>query len=421
MRERLHYGWIVAGVAFLVMMVGAGVRATPGVLIVPLEREFGWSNATISVSIAVTIFLYGLMGPFAAALFERFGLGRSVAVALLLLAAGVAATSRIAEPWHMTALWGVLVGCGTGMIAMVLGATVANRWFVKRRGLVLGALTASAATGQLVFLPMLASLSTAHGWRTVSYVVAAAALALVPPTLWLLRDHPANLNLPRYGESTVAPPPVSTVNPAKRAIGALREGLGARDFWLLSGTFFICGASTNGLVGTHLIPLCVDYGYTEVVGAGLLAAMGVFDLIGTTASGWLTDRYDSRKLLAWYYGLRGLSLMFVPFAFGYETLGLSVFAIFYGLDWIATVPPTVRLAGKAFGEANAALMFGWIAVAHQIGAASAAWAAGYVRTASGDYFAAFFGAGVLCLAAVVMALAIGRRPEPQDGLAAEAA
>lgn len=421
MRERLHYGWIVAGVAFLVMMVGAGVRATPGVLIVPLEREFGWSNATISVSIAVTIFLYGLIGPFAAAIFERFGLGRSVAAALLLLAAGVVATSRIAEPWHMTVLWGVLVGCGTGMIAMVFGATVANRWFVKRRGLVLGALTASAATGQLVFLPMLAALSAVHGWRTVSYVVAAAALALVPPALWLLRDHPACMNQPRYGETAIAPPPVSTVNPAKRAIGALRDGLGARDFWLLSGTFFICGASTNGLVGTHLIPLCVDYGYTEVVGAGLLAAMGVFDLIGTTASGWLTDRYDSRKLLAWYYGLRGLSLMFVPFAFGYETLGLSVFAIFYGLDWIATVPPTVRLAGRAFGEANAALMFGWIAVAHQIGAASAAWAAGYVRTASGDYFTAFFGAGVLCLAAVVMALAIGRRPEPQDGLAAEAA
>lgn len=418
MRGRLHYAWIVAGVTFVVMMVGAGVRATPGVLIVPLEREFGWTNATISVSIAVTIFLYGLMGPFAVAIFERFGLGRSVAAALLLLAAGVSATSRIAEPWQMTALWGVLVGSGTGMIAMVLGATVANRWFVARRGLVLGALTASAATGQLVFLPMLASLSAAYGWRSVSYVVALAALACVPPALWLLRDYPARIGVPRYGETGITPPPVATVNPARRALDALRNGLGSRDFWLLSGTFFICGASTNGLVGTHLIPLCVDYGYTEVVGAGLLAAMGVFDLIGTTASGWLTDRYDSRKLLAWYYGLRGLSLMFVPFAFGYDTLGLSVFAVFYGLDWIATVPPTVRLAGRAFGENNAALMFGWIAVAHQIGAASAAYAAGAVRTGMGDYFAAFFGAGVLCLAAVVMALAIGRRSEPEPEPAA---
>ena len=420
MPQRLHYGWIVAAVTFVVMMVGAGVRATPGVLIVPLEREFGWTNATISISIAVTIFLYGLCGPFAAAIYERFGLRRAVCGALLLLAAGESATSRIEVPWHMTALWGVLVGCGTGMVAMVLGASVANRWFAKRRGLVLGALTASAATGQLVFLPMLASLSSAYGWRMVSYVVAASALALIPLAAWLLRDYPASVGLPRYGETEITPPPVSTMNPAKRALLALRTGLGSRDFWLLSGTFFICGASTNGLVGTHLIPLCVDYGYTEVVGAGLLAAMGVFDLIGTTASGWLTDRFDSRKLLAWYYGLRGLSLMFVPFAFGYDALGLSVFAVFYGLDWIATVPPTVRLAGKAFGEANAALMFGWIAVAHQIGAAFAAYTAGFIRTSTGDYFAAFFGAGVLCLAAVVMALSIGRRPE-EDDLVPEAA
>lgn len=410
MRERLHYAWVVAAVTFVVMVVGAGVRATPGVLIVPLEQEFGWTKATISLSIAVTIFLYGLCGPFAVAIFERFGLARSVAGALLLLAVGVSATSRISEAWHMTALWGVLVGCGTGMIAMVLGATVANRWFFKSRGVVLGALTASAATGQLVFLPMLATISIEHGWRTVSYVVALAALVLAPLALWLLRDYPASVGLPRYGERELTPPPVSTVNPARRALTALRDGLGSRDFWLLSGTFFICGASTNGLVGTHLIALCVDYGYTEVVGAGLLAAMGIFDLVGTTASGWLTDRYDSRKLLAWYYGLRGLSLMFVPFAFGYDTLGLSIFAVFYGLDWIATVPPTVRLAGKAFGENNAALMFGWIAVAHQIGAAFAAYTAGLVRTATGDYFTAFFGAGVLCLAAVLMALAIGRPP-----------
>lgn len=418
MGQRIHYGWIVAAITFVVLMVGAGVRATPGVLIVPLEREFGWSTATISLSIAVTIFLYGLCGPFAVAIFERFGLRRSVCGALLLLSVGVTATTRMQEPWQMTGLWGVLVGTGTGMIAMVLGATVANRWFVRRRGVVLGLLTASSATGQLVFLPLLASVSAAHGWRSVAYVVAAATLLLIPFAALLLRDHPADLGLPRYGETELHQPPASTVNPARRAIAALGVGVRSRDFWLLSGTFFICGASTNGLVGTHLIPLCVDFGYTEVIGASLLAAMGVFDMIGTTASGWLSDRYDSRKLLAWYYGLRGLSLMFVPFAFGYDTLGLSVFAVFYGLDWIATVPPTVRLAGKSFGENNAALMFGWIAVAHQIGAAFAAWTAGFIRTAYGDYFTAFFGAGVLCLLAVVMALSIGRRPEPRPSLQA---
>ena len=420
MRQRVHYGWIVAAITFVVLMVGAGVRATPGVLIVPLQREFGWSTATISLSIAVTIFLYGLCGPFAAAIFERFGLRRSVCGALLVLAIGVTATTRMQEPWQMTGLWGVLVGTGTGMIAMVFGATVANRWFVKSRGLVLGILTASSATGQLVFLPLLASVSTTYGWRTVAYVVAAATLLLIPFAALLLRNHPADLGLPRYGDTEIHHPPVSRVNPARRALIALGVGVRSKDFWLLSGTFFICGASTNGLVGTHLIPLCVDFGYTEVVGASLLAAMGVFDMIGTTASGWLSDRYDSRKLLAWYYGLRGLSLMFVPFAFGYDTLGLSVFAVFYGLDWIATVPPTVRLAGKSFGEDNAPLMFGWIAVAHQIGAAFAAWGAGYIRTAYGDYFTAFFGAGVLCLLAVVMALSIGRRPEPRPSLQAAA-
>jgi predicted MFS family arabinose efflux permease len=418
MGQRVHYGWIVAAITFVVLMVGAGVRATPGVLIVPLQREFGWSTATISLSIAVTIFLYGLCGPFAAAIFERFGLRRSVCGALLILAIGVTATTRMEEPWQMTGLWGVLVGAGTGMIAMVFGATVANRWFVKSRGLVLGMLTASSATGQLVFLPLLASISTTYGWRTVAYVVAAASLLLIPFAALLLRNHPADLGLPRYGEIEIHHPAVSRVNPARRALIALGVGVRSKDFWLLSGTFFICGASTNGLVGTHLIPLCVDFGYTEVVGASLLAAMGVFDMIGTTASGWLSDRYDSRKLLAWYYGLRGLSLMFVPFAFGYDTLGLSVFAVFYGLDWIATVPPTVRLAGKSFGEDNAALMFGWIAVAHQIGAAFAAWTAGFIRTAYGDYFTAFFGAGVLCLLAVVMALSIGRRPEPRPSLQA---
>lgn len=418
MSQRMHYGWIVAAIAFAVLVVGAGVRATPGVLIVPLQQEFGWSTATISISIAVTIFLYGLCGPFAAAIIERFGLRRSVCGALLLLAIGVTATTRMQEPWQMTGLWGVLVGTGTGMIALVFGATVANRWFVKNRGLVLGMLTASSATGQLVFLPLLAAVSEAYGWRAVAYVVAAATLLLIPFAALLLRDHPADLGLPRYGESELHHPPISKVNPARRALIALGVGVRSRDFWLLSGTFFICGASTNGLVGTHLIPLCVDFGYTAVVGASLLAAMGVFDMIGTTASGWLSDRYDNRKLLAWYYGLRGLSLMFVPFAFGYDTFGLSVFAVFYGLDWIATVPPTVRLAGKSFGEDNAALMFGWIAVAHQIGAAFAAWTAGFIRTAYGDYFTAFFGAGVLCLLAVVMALSIGRRPEPRPTLQA---
>lgn len=405
---RLYYGWVVAALTFVILLVGAGVRATPSILINPLEREFGWSVATISGAVAVNIFLYGMIGPFAVALMERFGVRLAVAGSLLTLGIGVAATTLMQSSWQMTLLWGLVVGTGTGMVANVLGATVANRWFVKHRGLVMGVLTASSATGQLVFLPVLAKLAVEHGWRAVTLTVAAAALVLVPLAALVLRDRPADLGLPRLGETEVAPVPRSVRNPALRALTALRDASRSGDFWLLAGSFFVCGASTNGLIGTHLIPACIDHGIPEVRAAGLLALMGFCDLIGTTCSGWLTDRYDSRKLLAWYYGLRGLSLIFLPFSFDFSFYGLSLFAVFYGLDWIATVPPTVRLAGKAFGEENAALMFGWIAAAHQMGAASAAWLAGLVRASSGTYQQAFVSAGLLCLVAVVMVLFIGR-------------
>ncbi len=413
---RLHYAWIVAAVTFVVLLVGAGVRATPSILIVPWETEFGWSAATIGIAIAINIFLYGMIGPFAVAIIERFGLRASVCGALLILAVGTSATSLMQAPWQMMLLWGLVVGSGSGMVANVLGATVAGRWFGQRRGLVIGLLTASSATGQLVFLPLLARLAVDQGWRTVSFTVAGATLVLVPLVWLLLRDRPSDLGLPRYGETALQPVPVLTENPAKRALRGLAMGLRSKDFWLLAGTFFICGASTNGLVGTHLIPACFDHGIPEVTAAGLLALMGVCDLVGTTASGWLTDRFDSRKLLAWYYALRGLSLIFLPYSFDFSFYGLSLFAVFYGLDWIATVPPTVNLAGKAFGEGNAALMFGWIAAAHQIGAASAAWLGGVARTGTGTYVQAFVAAGILCLVAAMMSLFVGRRPEVDAGM-----
>ncbi|MEJ0095465.1 MAG: MFS transporter [Methylocella sp.] len=403
----------VVGVAFLVLLVGAGVRATPTILIAPLQREFGWSTATISAPIAVNIFLYGMLGPFAVAVIERFGLARSVCAALLLLAVGVALTTLMTAPWQMMLLWGVLVGSGTGMVSTVLGATVAGRWFTRHRGLVLGMLTASSATGQLIFLPILAQLAVSFGWRAVSLTVALAALLLVPLVALLMRNRPSDMGLPRYGDADLHLAAQTGESPVRRALSALARGARSRDFWLLSGTFFICGASTNGLVGTHMIPLCIDHGVAEVAAAGLLATMGLFDLVGTTASGWLTDRFDSRKLLAWYYVLRGLSLLFLPFAFDFNFYGLPLFAIFYGLDWIATVPPTVRLAGEAFGEENAALMFGWIAASHQIGAACAAFLAGVLRTETGDYFAAFFSAGLLCFFAAVLVAFIGGRPKLQ--------
>jgi predicted MFS family arabinose efflux permease len=411
-RGGVHYAWVIAAVTFLVMLVGAGVRATPGVLMVPFEHAFGWTNATISAAVAVNILLYGLIGPFAVAVMERFGLRRTVCTALLLLSTGVGLTTLMRAPWQLMLLWGAVVGTGTGMIAMVLGAMVANRWFTRGRGLVLGLLTASSATGQLVFLPFLAKISAQHGWRAVSLTMAGAALALIPLVALVLRDRPSDVGLPPYGAAVIEPLPTRAENPARRALLGLRDGAKSRDFWLLAGTFFVCGASTNGLIGTHLIPACYDQGIPEVRAAGLLAVMGIFDFFGTTGSGWLTDRIDSRWLLFWYYALRGLSLMYLPFAFTGTIYGLSLFAVFYGLDWIATVPPTVRLAEKAFGRQNAGLMFGWIAAAHQAGAAFAAWAAGILRTETGNYLTAFISAGLMCLvaAALVPFIGLGVRP-----------
>ena len=411
--RRVHPAWIVAACTFLVLLVAAGVRSVPGVLIVPLETEFGWSRATISFAVAVNILLFGLIGPFAAAIYERFGLRRTVSGALLLLSAGVALTPLMSQSWHMVLLWGIMVGSGSGATALVLASTVASRWFAARRGLVMGMLTASTATGQLIFLPFLAHLSDAYGWRAVSLAIAGIAAALVLPVSLFLWDRPSDRGVPPYGGAVVLPRVVPTVNPARRAVSALAAGTRDRNFWLLGGSFFVCGASTNGLIGTHLIPACIDHGIPEVLGASLLAAMGAFDMVGTTLSGWLSDKYDNRALLAWYYGLRGLSLLFLPFAFdagfaGFGFAGLSLFAMFYGLDWIATVPPTVRLAAKCFGEENAPVMFGWIAASHQAGAASAAWLAGIARVDTGSYMVAFMGAGALCLVASVMVTFIGR-------------
>jgi sugar phosphate permease len=409
---KLHYAWIVAGVTFLTLLAAAGLRATPGVLIVPLETEFGWSRATISFAVGVNIFLYGLVGPFAAAVMDRFGLRRTMLGALICITTGVALTPLMTQSWQLTLLWGVVVGTGSGATALVLGATVVARWFAVRRGLVMGVLTASTATGQLIFLPLLAALAEHYGWRSVSLAVGGVAAALIPVVAFLMRDRPEEIDLAPYGTAGDWRPVLAARgNPAATALRALRDGLRSRDFWLLAGSFFICGASTNGLIGTHLIPACLDHGIPQVAGASLLAAMGVFDLIGTTASGWLSDRCSNRSLLAWYYGLRGLSLIYLPFAFDISFYGLSLFAIFYGLDWIATVPPTVRLATRAFGAERCPIMFGWIAAAHQLGAALVAFAAGALRVEFGAYLQAFLVSGALCLVAALMVLLIGRSRE----------
>ena len=419
--KKPHYAWIVLAITFVVLLISAATRATPGVLMVPLEQEFGWSRATISIAISINLLLYGLTGPFAAGLVNRYGPRRVMAVAAFLMGLGTLATITMKHPWQLIALWGVVVGTGTGIIAIVLGATVVQRWFYLHRGLALGLLTASSATGQLIFLPVLAQLVVSSGWRWAVIVVAAVALLIAPITFLVMRDRPQEKGLTPLGlPDTETIPAPATGNPFVAAVGALRMASRSREFWILAGSFFICGASTNGLIGTHLIPACMDHGIPEVQAAGLLAMMGVFDLVGTTGSGWLSDRYDSRILLMTYYGLRGLALLYLPYGFISESHGLSLFAVFYGLDWIATVPPTVALTRQAFGAEKAGLVFGWIMAAHQVGAAVAASFAGFIRTTEGNYDHAFIFAGVLCVISAVGVLFAGKRPaapalSPQPG------
>jgi sugar phosphate permease len=408
-RNKLHYAWIVAGVTFVALMVSAGIRATPSVLLVPLEHEFGWTRATTSSAVSLGLLLYGLIGPFCAAIAQRIGIRRTMSFALLLLGAAVLLATRVREPWQLILLWGLFVGAGTGMVATVMGAVVVNRWFSKRRGFVLGALTGSTATGQLLFLPILARLAEHQGWRSALYLVGGAAALVVPLALLLVRERPEDVGLLPLGADAAAPPPPARAgSPAAVAVRTLARASRSRDFWLLAGTFFVCGASTNGLIGTHLIPACMDHGIPEVQAAGMLAMMGVFDLFGTTGSGWLSDRWDSRWLLFTYYGLRGLSLVFLPHALDVQGSGLSLFTVFYGLDWIATVPPTVKLATDAFGREDAPIVFGWVMAAHQVGAGVAALGAGVIRTQLGAYQIAFMTSGGMCLVAATMALAIGR-------------
>lgn len=409
-RAGQRYAFVVVAVIFLSLLVSAGLRSTPSVLLVPLEESFGWSRSSISFAAALGIFLYGLVGPFAAAAMEHFGLRRVLIGALSLMAVSSAASAYMTEPWHLLLSWGVFSGISSGAVAIVLGATVVNRWFSAHRGLVMGLLTASAATGTLVFLPALAALASSGDWTRVVWAVAAAAAALVPLAWWLVPDRPAQVGLVPYGSDPASPPAPAAPRTGMIAatFGALGRAARTRTFWFLFATFFICGFTTNGLVGTHLIALCGDHGMPEVQAAGLLALMGVFDLVGTTASGWLTDRYDPRKLLFVYYGLRGLSLIYLPYS-DFSFYSLSIFAIFFGLDWIATVPPTLRLTTEAFGERDASIVFGWIVAGHQLGAASAAWMAGFVRQSQGSYLTAFVLAGMTGIVAAFIALMIGRR------------
>ena len=409
-KQKIHPGWIAVTVTFFTLMASAGYRSAPSVLIIPLEDAFGWSRSQISLAVSINVLLFGLVAPFAAALMERFTVRKVVMSALTLVAISSTSTIFMTQPWHLWALWGIGVGVGTGSMALVFAATIANRWFVARKGIVIGALTAATASGQLVFLPMLSYFAINYGWKSVSLTVGTAAALVIPFIYFFLKEKPEALGMTPYGApSDWQPPAPNELSAGRIAIDTLRVSSKSRDFWILFGTFLVCGLSTNGLIGTHFIPAAHDHGMAETVAAGLLALIGLFDVIGTLFSGYLTDRIDPRKLLFFYYGLRGLSLFLLPsILFSSVHPSTLVFVIFYGLDWVATVPPTLVLCRMVMGNQRSAVVYGWVFVGHQIGASIAALGAAVLRVKLGDYAAAFYISGAMCLVASFAVLQIAK-------------
>jgi predicted MFS family arabinose efflux permease len=409
-KRLLHPAWFAVGVTFITLAITAGFRSASSVLIIPLEDAFGWGREQVSLAIAINVLVYGLVAPFAAALMERFGIRRVVMSALIAVSIGAGLTIFMNAPWQLMALWGFVIGASTGSLALVFAATVANRWFVQKRGIVIGALTASSATGQLIFLPGLSHLAEMNGWKSVSLSITFVALALIPFVWLFLKERPQDAGVLPYGApADWSEPAKSSMGAGALAIDTLRQASKKKDFWYLFGSFFVCGLSTNGLIGTHFIPAAHDHGMGMTTAASLLALVGVFDVVGTIASGWLTDKYDPRKLLFIYYSLRGLSLLLLPsILFATVHPSTLVFVIFYGLDWVATVPPTIMLCRTILGPERATVVYGWVFVAHQIGGAIAAFGAAVLRVQFGDYAIAFYISAAMCLITSYFVLQIAK-------------
>ena len=411
MRRAFFYGWVVVAVASLVLLVTAGVRAAPGAFLVQMQQEPGWSTGALSFAIAIGLLTYGLSGPISGRLMAIIGVRGVTLVSIVVTAASLVASAFAREIWQMAVFFGLLSGLSSGLVASILGPTVASRWFLKDRGLVTGILGASVSAGQLIFFPLLTGLAVGVGWRVGALALAGIALALVVPVLIWMRDDPADVGLVPQG-SVPGTPVAPTRGPDP---GVMRRAVRSSDFWFLAITFFVCGATSNGLIGVHFISHAVEHGFTAGVAAEALAVMGLFNFVGTIASGWLTDRRDPRKLLLIYYGFRGVSLLLLPFV--HDSAGIVVFSILFGLDYIATVPPTVALVADAFGRHNVSIVYGWVYAAHQGGAAVAALVAGLVREHVGDYAAAFVAAGWIAIIAGFAALAIRRRATVDEPVA----
>jgi predicted MFS family arabinose efflux permease len=408
-----YYPLVVAAVACFVLMAVAGIRSASGVLLVPLERSMGWSVASISIAVAINVALYGAIGPFAAALMERHGVRRMILIALVIMAASTAASTAVMTPLQLALSWGVGVGIGIGFISMVMAAIISTRWFASHRGVVYGLLTGATAAGQLVFIPLLAWTAESFGWRFVGFACSGIALLAVIPVAVFMRDRPESIGIRRFGEDPAAVAPAPQLrhgtNPIRNTFAVLGRASHSRDFWLVAGTFFVCGATTNGYIGTHFLAICGDVGITQVHAAGLVAVIGIFSIIGSTGAGWLSDRLASRYLLFGLYAMRGLSLFCLPFALNpaNATYMLPAFMVFYGLDWLATGAPNVRALTEALGKEDTPIAFGWVGVAHQFGAGASALITGIIRTNSGSYFSTFDLFGAICIVAAIASLGIG--------------
>jgi Sugar phosphate permease len=414
----IFYGWVVVGITILMLLVGAGVRSMPGVFLLPIEQETAWSRSAITMAASVGLLLYGFSGPFAGWLLVRMNLRWLSVLGLLMTALSLVPSIFLQAAWQLTVLWGFFGGVGTGMVGSVLSAAVAARWFEERRGLVVGMFGASMSAGQLIFVPLLVWLGEVVGWRYGSLVLGLITLAIIVPTAIWLRDNPAEIGLQPYGAKSDAASIAKNAAPAEPAGVVMSRAVRSSDFWLLTITFFICGATSNGLIGTHLIAHATEHGIAPSMAATSMVLMGSMNFVGTIISGWLTDKYDPRKLLCIYYGFRGISLLFLPFV--HSPLGLAFFAILFGLDYIATVPPTTLLIARIFGSKNVGTVYGWVFCAHQMGAALAAFLGGVAREQLGDYGVAFLVAGVIALAAALLAVNI-RRPQQAPALTAEQA
>lgn len=410
--KRIHYSWIILFIAFFSIIIAGIVRSSSGVLIVPFENDFGWERSTISFAFAISLLLYGLSGPFMAALIEVIGLKKMMILAMTTLLVGVLLTLFMVKPWQLVLIWGIIIGLGSGLFLTVLSPYIANKWFEKRRGLALGILTASTATGQLILLPLLVMIVETHSWKWAMGLILILSVIMLAVILLFMKNSPKELGLLPYGleEESHLVQKAQKKNPISIAFNALFEAVKVKEFWLLAGSFFICGLSTSGLIGTHFISYCIGFGFASVTAASMLSLMGVFDLIGTTLSGWLSDRFDNRWLLFWYYSLRGASLLFLPFALSEGSITLLIiFSVFYGLDWIATVPPTVNISRQIFGIEKSVVVYGWIFAAHQLGAAVAAGGAGMIYKVFDSYSWAFALAGMFCLLASLFVIVIKKQ------------